>query len=117
MEKAFVFYDELRPANDTTGKILARIRMLSSQEGGKQSSIRAKYRPNHNFEGPENRHFFIGQVEIPDAEELHPGETRDLIVQFLPVVGLAQKLVVGTNWRIQEGGKLVALAEVLAVLD
>jgi translation elongation factor EF-Tu-like GTPase len=117
MEKAFGFYDELRPANDTSGRVLARIRMLTSDEGGKQWSVRAKYRPNHNFEGPENRHFFVGQIEIPEGEELHPGETRDLAITFLPVVGLGQKLQVGRRWRIQEGGKLVATAEILAVLE
>lgn len=48
-----------------------------------------------------------------------PGESiavRDLPTTFLNVRGLADLLQVGRKWRIHEGGKLVATAEVLNLL-
>ncbi|MNT80395.1 hypothetical protein D3C72_2198460 [compost metagenome] len=48
---------------------------------------------------------------------MHPGETRNLEVLFLNGPGLTDLLHVGRRWRIQEGEKLVANAEVLEVLN
>lgn len=115
MSEPFFFSDELRPAGNAPVRVLARIRVLTADEGGRQSPFRARYRPNHNFGSSEERHFFIGQVEIPDGEEVCPGDDRELIITFLPVVGIAEKLKVGAKWRIQEGEQLVALAEVLSM--
>jgi translation elongation factor EF-Tu-like GTPase len=114
--QSFFFFDELRSAGDTPIRVLARIHVLSSEEGGRRDPFTARYRPNHNFGTPENRHFFIGQVEIPDGEWIHPGETRELVITFLNVVGLAELLTVGRCWRIQEAGQLVANAEVISIL-
>jgi len=113
---SFVFYDELRPAGDGPLRVLARVRVLAAQDGGRTSPFTARYRPNHNFGAPEDRHFFIGQIEVPEGEWVYPGETRDIVITFLNVAGLSQHLQVGREWRIQEGGKLVAIAEVLSVL-
>ena len=115
MSAPFFFFDELRPEGDAPVRVLARVQVLSSEEGGRTSPFRAQYRPNHNFGAPESRHFYIGQVEIPEGESVAPGETRELVITFLPVVGVAEELKPGRRWRIQEGAKLVALAEVLAV--
>jgi translation elongation factor EF-Tu-like GTPase len=116
MASAFVSNDELRPAGNALIRVLARVRMLTEVEGGRRAPVRARYRPNHNFGGPENRHFFIGQVEIPEGELLNPGETRELVITFLNVGGLVAELIPGRQWRIQEGARLVAVAEVLAIL-
>jgi translation elongation factor EF-Tu-like GTPase len=117
MSSAFLFYDELRPAGNPPIRVLARIRMLTEAEGGRGVPARGRYRPNHNFGTPENRHYFIGQVEIPEGELFNPGETRELTITFLNVVGLAEELTPGRHWRIQEGARLVAAAEVLAILS
>jgi elongation factor Tu len=113
---AFGFVDELRPAGDKPICVLARIRVLATEEGGREGPLRAKYRPNHNFGGPTDRNYFIGQVEIPDGEWIHPGETRDLQITFFNVVGLTEKLTPGRIWRVQEGPHLVATAELISIL-
>jgi hypothetical protein len=66
---------------------------------------------------PMPRSFFIGQIEVPEGTWIHPGETHDLIITFFNVRGLADNLSVGRVWRIQEGPKHVATAEVLSVLN
>jgi translation elongation factor EF-Tu-like GTPase len=110
-----IIFDELRPAGDAPLRVMARVRVISSEEGGKRKPFTARYRPNHNFGSPENRHFFIGQLEVAEGDWVHPGETRDLVITFLNVVGLDELLKVGRVWRIQEGSRLVATAEVLSL--
>lgn len=116
MSSPFLFFDELRPSGDAPIRVLARIHVATAEEGGRREPFRARYRPSHNFGASDNRHFFIGQVEIPEGANVYPGETRELIVTFLPVIGITEQLTAGRQWRIQEGGKLVATAEVLSVL-
>lgn len=116
MPQVFVFSDELRPAGDKPIPVSARIHVLSEEEGGRRTPFTAKYRPNHNFGDAGNRNYFIGQVEVPEGEWVYPGETRELTITFFNVIGLAEQLTPGRRWRIQEGARLVATAELLALL-
>jgi hypothetical protein len=40
----------------------------------------------------------------------------ELTVTFLNVVGIVEILQIGRRWRIQEGKKLIGLAETLSIL-
>ena len=95
--------------------VVADVRFLSTDEGGKTCSVRAKYRPNHNFGSPDDRAFYIGQIEFALGDEIAPGESRRVSIRFLNGAGLKELLVPGREWRIQEGTKLVALARVVEV--
>jgi translation elongation factor EF-Tu-like GTPase len=110
---AFVFTDVLEPAGKEPVRVLARISVIRTEDGGRQGPFTKSYRPNHNFGGPDDRVFFIGQVEVSEGEWIYPGESRDLLITFLNVRGLLELLHVGRTWRIQEGAKLVATAELL----
>ena len=114
---AFCFHDVLEPAGKEPIRVLARISVVPTEQGGRNGPFTKSYRPNHNFGGPDDRVFYIGQVEVAEGTWIHPGEICDLPITFLNVRGLADLLQVGRNWRIQEGGKLVATAEVLALLN
>ena len=96
-------------------RVRAEIAIISTENGGRKSAICAKYRPNHNFGGPEDREFYIGQVETPVGEKLYPGNIYNVPVTFLSGPGLSDLIKVGRVWRIQEGSKLVAMGKVLAV--
>ena len=113
---AFPFNDLLEPGNPI--KVLARVSMLSAESGGRTTPLTGaySYRPNHNFGGPEGCEFYIGQVAIPGDTTVHPGETHDLVITFLNGRDLSNLLQVGRLWRIQEGPKLVATAQVLAIV-
>ena len=115
--KAFAFTDVLEPAGKEPIRILARISVLRTEDGGRSGPFTHHYRPNHNFGGADNRVFYIGQVEVPEGTWIHSGETRDLPITFLNVRGLSDLLHIGRTWRIQEGGKLVATAAVLELLN
>src|SRR5688572_2427782 len=83
-------------------EIVADVRFLSTDEGGKSCSVRPTYRPNHNFGEPDNRTFYIGQLQIPTGEEIAPGQSRRLPIRFLSGAGLKDLLTPGREWRIQE---------------
>jgi len=97
-------------------EVIADVRLLPTGEGGKSRPISSTYRPNHNFGAPEDRHFYIGQLEIASGDEIVPGETRRVPIRFLSGPGLRQMLTLGREWRIQEGDRLVAVARVVEVI-
>lgn len=109
----FSFVDQLEEG--APRRVVARVSFLATEEGGRRGPCLGPYRPNHNFGGPDDRWFYIGQLQIPEGEVVSPGETRTLEVLFLNGPGLTECLHVGRRWRIQEGPKLVANAEVLEV--
>ncbi len=109
--EVLTFVDLLEPGEPI--RVLARISVLRTEDGGRNYPIPMSYRPNHNFGGAEDTQFYIGQLEIPENHPVKPGETRDLVVTFLNGPGLSELLLEGRTWRIQEGSKLVATAQVL----
>jgi translation elongation factor EF-Tu-like GTPase len=114
--RAFGFTDVLEPKGDKPIRVLARISLLRTEDGGRKGPFTASFRPNHNFGGPSNRIFYVGQVEVPEGTWVQPGETRDLVVTFINAGALPDLLQVGRTWRIQEGAQHVATGEVLALL-
>ena len=112
--EVFAFHDLLEPGPAV--RVLARVHLFGTNEGGRATPVSGVYRPNHNFGAPNGRQFYIGQVELPSGLELLPGDTQDLYITFLNGPDLSKHLHTGRCWRIQEGAHLVATAEVLAVL-
>jgi hypothetical protein len=110
--EAFSYRDLFEPG--APHRVLARVSVRLPAEGGRDIPFGLQFRPNHNFGGEENRAFYIGNVEVP-PEGLHPGESRELYVTFLNGGGLGDLLQIGRRWRIQEGPRWVANAEVLAL--
>jgi translation elongation factor EF-Tu-like GTPase len=115
--EVFSFNDHLEPAGDKPIRVLARIRVRRTEDGGRAKPFTKNFRPNHNFGAVDNRYFFIGQIEVPDGKWIYPGETHDLEITFLNVRGLIENLEVGRQWRIQEGGRYIAAGEVLSLLS
>jgi hypothetical protein len=109
--EAFAFADLLEPGEPI--KVLARVSVLSTEQGGPSQPISKSFRPNHNFGEAQDNQFYIGQVEVPESTLVHPGETRELMVTFINGPGLGELLHEGRIWRIQAGSRLVATAQVL----
>lgn len=108
----FAFADLLddRPVR----RVRAKISMNSPEDGGRDVPGNLSYRPNHNFGSGGDRYFYIGQMELP-PEGLRAGESLVLHVTFLSGPGLENLLHVGRRWRVQEGARFVASAEILEV--
>ena len=110
---AFRYFDYLD--DGPPARVFARISVLRTENGGRQSPFTTHFRPNHNFGDEENARFYIGQVEVPRGEWVFPGETRNLWIEFLSGPHLVENLTIGRKWRIQEGPRLVAMAEILEI--
>lgn len=59
----------------------------------------------------------MGSIALPKGQLVSPGETiqTEITILFDPVA--KPEFNVGRDWYIQEGGKLVALGTILAVLN
>ena len=93
-------------------KVLARIRLLATDHGGREAPLVSPFRLNHSFQPGQ---FAIAQVEQSPDDALAPGQSADLVVEFLPETSPA--LSSGMEWRIFDGPKhLVGHGTVLEVL-
>lgn len=101
-------------ANDSI-TVRANIRLLPTSEGGKTQPVWGRYRPNHNFFGPESRVTAIGVIDVPEGKKLWPGESIEVSVTLLIWPELEKLLQPGRQWRIQEGVKLVGFGTVIEV--
>jgi len=96
--------------------VRANIRLLTAADGGRTTSVRGSYRPNHNFFEPNNRDMTVGIIDLPEGAELHPGESINLPIMFWNWPGLKDQIYPGREWRIQEGTKLVGIGIIIEVL-
>jgi translation elongation factor EF-Tu-like GTPase len=111
-------WDIVAKADDPapTITVQARIHLFKTEEGGRKTGMRSGLRPNHNFGTADNVGFYIGQISFPgDDREILPGASAEVTVLFLNAKGLRGHLQVGRRWRIQEGSRLIADAEVLSI--
>lgn len=95
--------------------VRANLTPLPTEEGGRRSGVRSGYRPNHNVGGPDDREFYVGQVDFSSDDLIGLGDLREVLVRFISGPGLQEKLQVRRSWRIQEGSRLVGEATVLEV--
>ncbi|MBB4099402.1 hypothetical protein [Sphingomonas kyeonggiensis] len=104
---------------DDQVRVRASIRFLSAEEGGRASPLAGggSYRPNHNFFGPNDRDMCMGFIELPAGQQVTPGETIQADLDLLIYPAVKPEIKAGKQWRIQEGGKLVAVGTILEVLD
>ena len=111
----YSFNDNLDVIDDSPLDIKAKVKLLSTEEGGRHTPIigSVAFRPNHNFGNADNRIFYIGQINFDKDDTIFPGEERIVEIVFLNVKGLNEILSTGTTWRIQEGPALIATGEVL----
>jgi hypothetical protein len=98
--------------------VIANVRLLTTNEGGKTKPVAGPYpyRPNHNFGGPYDSTFYVGQIMLEPGQQIDLGGSQNVRIRFLHGPGLEDKLTPGRVWRIQEGSLLVGLATLLEVI-
>jgi hypothetical protein len=97
-------------------KVRATVALVDTLRNMHTSRDGLRWRPNHNFEPPDGRAFYIGQVESSSGEAIQPGESREVGIRFIDGPGLRESLAPGHGWRLQEGPTLVAIAKVIEIL-
>jgi translation elongation factor EF-Tu-like GTPase len=96
----------------------ARLKLYSTNEGGRKTGIKTNYRPNHVFEYTEGQILstFIGEIQFTAKEWINPGEGSDVTIRFLNCEPLLKYLKPGRKWWIHEASKRIGEAEIIKVL-
>lgn len=113
------FSDNLNIINNNNIKIKAKLKLISTEDGGREIPITglARFRPNHNFGNKNNRAFYIGEISFDKNDLILPGDERTVDISFLNVIGLNDKIKKDVTWRIQEGPKLIAIGTILEIYN
>jgi len=90
--------------------IEAEVAFLPTSEGGRSTSAKSGYRPNH-LVLPD--YLPSGHHEYRDKEQVLPGESAKTEIWFLSPKHYPKSMRVGKVIRVQEGSRLVGHAKVL----
>jgi elongation factor Tu len=93
--------------------IVARVRFLSSQEGGRRAPVWSGYRPGFWFRDAEGND---GVLEFLDREKAMPGDECEVRITFLHPEFLEGLLGPNKSFDVREGNRLVARGTVLKPL-
>ena len=95
----------------------ARIRLKTTEEGGRTQGITSGYRPNHVFEYRENGQFkntYIGELQFAEEGLIELGKDCEVRVKFALMAGIEQFMEVGRKWYLHELNRHVGNAEILS---
>ncbi|OQP44253.1 hypothetical protein A4H97_33410 [Niastella yeongjuensis] len=96
--------------------VKARLKLKSTEEGGRQTGFISGYRPNHVFEYPDDGKLlqtFIGDIILDSQATFEPGEEGEVTVRFLINQPIEKYLEKGRVWWIQEGARQIGQAEII----
>jgi hypothetical protein len=103
-------------ANRGRIRVLARVHMIATKDGGRVEPLTTGYRSNSSFGAASRLTSCIGRFEVSEDRWIYPGETAEIVVSFRSTTALAKVLQAGRKWTIHEGGKLVGYGEVITLL-
>lgn len=95
--------------------VQAKIRLKTTEEGGRRNGILTGYRPNHVFEYYDDKMIrsFIGEIQFETNRVIELGREEIVTICFLPVDELKKYISVGRHWFIHEGERLVGEGTIL----
>lgn len=95
--------------------VKAKIRLTSTENGGRKTDIISGYRPNHVFEYTSEAkvyQFFTGDINF-EGEKLMPGEETIATVRLHLTKKVEKYLTKGRKWWLYEVPNLIGEAEIL----
>lgn len=104
---------------ENNGELLtvkAKLKLKTTEEGGRQTGFISGYSPNHVFEYTDKGQLlqtFIGDIQFVGKPTIEPGEEREVIVRFIMNQPIEKYLNKGQIWWIHEGAKQIGQAEIL----
>ena len=97
-------------------RVKAKIRLSTTEEGGRKNGIISGYRPNHVFEYKENGEMveaFMGDIGFDKQEMLELGKEHEVLVRFPLVQRIERFMDKERKWRIHEGPRKVGDAKII----
>ncbi|MFE2864671.1 hypothetical protein [Sphingobacterium multivorum] len=95
--------------------VKAKIKLTSTENGGRKTGIISGYRPNHVFEYTSEAkvyQFFTGDINF-EGEKLMPGEETIATVRLHLTKQVEKYLTKGRKWWLYEVPNLIGEAEIL----
>jgi hypothetical protein len=95
--------------------VKAKIKLTSTENGGRKTGIVSGYRPNHMFEYTSEgklQRTYIGDINF-EGEELMPGEETIATVRLHLTKQVEKYLTKGRKWWLYEVPNLIGEAEIL----
>lgn len=96
--------------------VKAKLKLNTTEEGGRQTGIISGYRLNHVFEYNDNGQLlqtYIGDIIFEGKPTIDPGEEREVTVRFLINQPIEKYLEKGRIWWIYEGPRQIGRAEII----
>ncbi|HLP10435.1 MAG TPA: hypothetical protein VK177_00785 [Flavobacteriales bacterium] len=104
--------------NNNNGLLVvkAKLKLLSTEEGGRKTPFKTGYRPNHVFEYFDSKfkESWIGDVVL-DTELMYPGEERIVTIRFLADSPIEKYMNIGRKWWIHEVHHRIGEAEIVSI--
>lgn len=97
--------------------VKSKLRMYTTEKGGRTNGFKSGYRPNHVFEYDEGRplNTFIGDIQFEGYDLFMPGDEKIVTTRFLFHQPIEQYLNIGRKWWIHEAYKVLGEAEMLEI--
>lgn len=97
-------------------QVKAKIRLYTTEEGGRRNGIISGYRPNHVFEYKENGEMveaFMGDIGFDKQEMLELGKEYEVLVRFPLIQRIERFMDKERKWWIHEGARKVGEAKII----
>lgn len=104
---------------DNTNELIivrAKVKIKSTEDGGRKNGFISGYRPNHVFEYDAQGQLlntFIGDIIFDGQTTIDPGEEKEVTVRFLMNQPIEKYLQKGRIWWLHEAGNIIGEAEIL----
>ncbi|RUL63174.1 hypothetical protein EKH79_12245 [Dyella dinghuensis] len=103
-------------ANRGRIRVLARVQMIATKDGGRSEPVVSGYRSISTFHGARGLVSCSSQFELEENRWVYPGDNTEVIVSFMNGTEIADVIQAGRKWTIHERGKLVGYGEVITLL-
>lgn len=93
----------------------ATVRLLEAEEGGRSGPVETRfaYRPNFVY----GDHWWCCQVEFPDVDAAHPGDTLRTLITFLTPENHRGRVAPGMAFDLYEGPQKVGTGTITEILE
>lgn len=97
--------------------VKARLKMRTTNEGGRETGFASGLRPNHVFEYHNDGllRTYIGDIQFEGPGLIMHGEEKEVLVRFLDHDTVRNYLQVGRKWWVHEGSRCTGEAEILEI--
>jgi hypothetical protein len=96
--------------------VRAKLRLKTTEKGGREYGIKSGYRPNHVFEYKENgelKETFIGDIQFPNLQFLDLGKEYEVMIRFPLVQRIERFMDKERKWWIYEETNQIGEAQII----